>query len=216
MSAAVAERVETQLNAILEAAKQPSAPDRGDDSQDRFHSEIDEARDYLKDHDYQIAKLLLQRLKVRSWDQLNARHKFRVLTNLASVEASADNIKEAAELYLEAKTHQPDDEMARTNEALGYLLFGQREQAFELISKLREEFPRSERVLGIFIRGAPDSTSLESLEEAVPQDLLEKDEVAAALTQRALDSGVMQKAEQFARAATAANSRASGLLAVAR
>ena len=211
LSAAVAERVETKLNAILEAAKQPSAPDRGDDSQDRFHSEIDEARDYLKDHDYQIAKLLLQRIKVRSWDQLNARHKFRVLTNLASVEASADNIKEAAELYLEAKTHQPDDEMARTNEALGYLLFGQRKQAFELISKLREEFPRSERVLGIFIRSAPDSTSLESLEEAVPQDLLEKDEVAAALTQRALDSGEMQKAEKFARTAAAANSHASGL-----
>ncbi len=80
-----------------------------------------------------------------------------------------------------------------------------------LVSKLREEFPRSERVLGILIQSAPDSTSLESLEEAVPQDLLEKDEVAAALTERALDSGEMQKAEQFARTATAANSRVSRL-----
>ena len=66
-------------------------------------------------------------------------------------------------------------------------------------------------MLGIFIRSAPDSAALESLEESVPQDLLEKDEVAAALTQRALDSGEMQKAEKFARAATAANSRASGI-----
>ena len=201
----------TKFDQLLGAVKQLSAPDLGDDSQDKFHADIDEARDYLERHDYQIAKLLLQRIKDRSWDQLNARHKFRVLTNLASVEASADNLKGAAELYLEAKTHQPDDEIARTNEALGYLLLGQRERAFELADELREEFPRSERVLGIFIRSAPDSTVLESLEEVMPQDLLEKDEVAAALTQRALDSGEMQKAEKFVRAATAANSRASGL-----
>ncbi len=123
---------------------------------------------------------------------------------------SADNLKGAAELYLEAKTHQPDDEMARTNEALGCLLLGQREQAFELAGDLREKFPRSERVLGIFIRSAPGSTALGSLEESVPQGLLEKDEVAAALTERALNSGEMQKAEQFARTATAANSRAFG------
>ena len=139
-----------------------------------------------------------------------------MLTNLASVEALADNLKRAAELYLETKTHQPDDEMARTNEALGYLMLGQRERAFELAGELREEFPRSERVLGIFIRSAPDSAALESLEESVPQYLLEKDEVAASLTQRALDSGEMQKAERFVRAATAANSRASGHLAPAR
>ena len=211
LPAAVIERIETKLDEVLGLAKQLSAPDRGDDNQDRFHAEIDEARDYLEKHDYQIAKRLLQRIKVRNWDKLNARHKFRVLTNLASVEALADNLKGAAELYLEAKTHQPADEMARTNEALGYLMLGQCERAFELAGELREEFPRSERVLGIFIRSAPDSAALESLEESVPQDLLEKDEVAAALTQRALDSGEMQKAEKFARAATAANSRASGI-----
>ena len=200
-----------KFDQLLEEVKQLSTPDRGDDTQDRFHTEIDEARDYLEKHDDQMAKLLLQRIKVRSWDQLNARHKFRVLIHLASVEMSVDNLKGAAELYLEAKTHQPDDETARTNEALGYFLLRQREQAFALAGKLREEFPRSERVLGIFIRSAPDSTALESLEETVPQELLEKDEVAAALAQRAQDSGEMQKAEQFIRAATTAHSRASGI-----
>ena len=210
-SAAAFGRIESKIDKLSEVAKQLSVPDRGDDSPDKFHAEIDEARDCLKKHEYQMAKRLLQRIKDRSWDQLNARHKFRVLTNLAAVEASADSLKGAAALYLEAKTYQPDDEMARTNEALGYLLLGQREQAFKLTDKLREEFSRSDRTLGIFIRSAPDSTALESLEEVVPQDLLEKDEVAAALTERALDSGEMQKAEQFARAATAANSRASSL-----
>ena len=210
-SAAVVERIETKLYEVLGLAKHLSVPDRGDGSPDKFHADIDEAREYLEEHDYQRAKRLLQRIRDRSWDRLNARHKFRVLTNLASVEASIGNPKEAAELYLEAKTHQPTGEMARTNEALGYLMLDQRERAFELAGKLREEFPRSERGLGIFIRSAHDSMALESLEEVVPQELLEKDEIAAALTERALDSGEMQKAEKFIRAATAANSRASDI-----
>ena len=124
---------------------------------------------------------------------------------------SLDNFKGAAELCLEAKTYQPDDETARTNEALGYLILGQRERAFKLADKLREEFPRSDHVLGIFIRSAPDSTVLESLEEAVSQELFEKDEVAAALTERALDSGEIEKAERFVRTAIIAASHASNI-----
>ena len=211
LSVAVGGRIESKVDQLLEEVKQLSAPDRGDDSQDKFHADIDEAREYLEEHDYQRAKRLLQRTKDQSWDKLNERHKFRVLTNLASVEASFGNLKGAAELYLEAKTHQPADEMARTNEALGYLMLGQRERAFELAGELREELPRSERALGIFIRSAPDSMALESLEESVPQGLLEKDEVAAALTERALDSSEIQKAERFVRAATAAKSRVSDI-----
>ena len=206
---AAAGRIESKIDKLSGAITQSSGPSRGDDSQNRFHTEIDEARNYLDKHDYQMAKLLLQRIKVRSWDKLNARHKFRVLTNLASVKLSANNLKEAADLYIEAKKYQPADEMAQTNEALGYWMLGQHERAFELAGKLREEFPRSGRVLGIFIQSAPDSTTLESLEDSVPQDLLNKDEVAVALTQRAMDSGELQKAEEFIRAATGGDSRAS-------
>ena len=209
--AAVVERIETKLYEVLGLAKQLSVPDRGDGSPDKFHDDIDGAREDLKKHEYQRAKRRLQRIKDRSWDKLNARHKFRVFTHLASVEMSLDNFKGAAELCLEAKAYQPDDETARTNEALGYLILGQRERAFKLAGKLREEFPRSEHVLGIFIRSAPDSTALESLEEAVPQELFEKDEVAAALTERALDSGDIEKAERFVRTAIVAASHASNI-----
>ena len=202
-------KLESKIDKIPGIIEQRLGPNRGDDNQDGFHAEIDEARDSLDQHNYQLAKLLLQRIKVRSWDKLNARHKFRLLTNLAVVESSADNHKQAAELCLEAKKHQPSDELALTNEAYGYLILEQRKLAFELASRLREEFPRSARALGAFIQSAPDSTALESLEESVPQDLFAKDEVAVALTHRALDSDELQKAEEFIRAATDAKSRAS-------
>ena len=199
------QRIESKVDELLER----SAPGRGNHNEDGFHAEIDEARDFLEKHDYQMAKLLLQRIKVRSWDELTPRHKFRVLTNLAAVEASIGNLKDTADLYIEAKKYQPTDEMAQTNEALGYLLLEQRNRAFELSQKLRKEFPRSERVLGVFIRSVPDSTNLEELKDSVSEDLLEKDEVALAFAYRAQKSGNFQEAEKFIRAATEANSRAS-------
>ena len=207
LSPAAVGRIESKIETLLQVTEQSSGPSRGDDNQDGLHSEIDEARRYLDEHDYQIAKLLLQRIKLRSWDQLNPRHKFRVLTNLAYVEVLTDNPKGAAELYLESKVYQPDDEIARTNEALGYRMLDQHERAFELAGALKEEFSRSGRVLGLYIQSAPDSMTLESLEGSVPNDLLHKDEVATALAQRAQDSGEFQKAEEFIRAATNAKSR---------
>ncbi len=208
LSAVAVGRIESKIDELCGVIEQSPGPKSSDDSYDGFHVEIDEARNFLDKHDYQMAKLLLQRIKVRSWDKLNARHKFRVLTNLAVVELSADKSKEAAELCLEAKKHQPTDEIARTNEASGYLMLGQHERAFELAHKLREEFPRSARVLATFIQSAPDSMGLNSLEESVPRDLIAKDEVAVALAHRALDSNELQKAEEFIRAATDAKSRA--------
>ena len=201
----VSKRIESKVDELLER----SAPGRGNHNEDGFHAEIDEARDFLKKHDYQMAKLLLQRIKVRSWDKLAPRHKFRVLTNLAAAEASIGNLKDTANLYIEAKKHQPTDETAQTNEALGYLLLEQRNRAFELSQELRKEFPRSERVLLIFIQSAPDSVTLEQLKDSIPEDLLEKDEVAVPLTRRALNCGDLRKAEEFIKAAVDAESRAS-------
>ncbi len=208
-SVAAAKRVESKIDDLRELLEMSSGPGRGDDNQDRFHAMIDEARSYLDKHDYQIAKLLLKRIKVQCWDKLNARHKFRVLTNLAVVELSADNPKGAAELFLNAKKYQPADKTARTNEARSCLILGQRERAFELADKLKDEFPRSKQILGIFIQSAPDSMPLESFEESVPQDLLGEEEVAVALTYRALDSNELAKAETFIRSATGGNSHTS-------
>ena len=202
-------RIESKIETLLQLTEQNSGLERADERRDGFHAEIDEARNSIDQHDYQIAKLLLQRIKLRSWDKLNARHKFRMLTNLASIEVSADNLNGAAALYFEAKKHQPDDEVARTNEAIGYWMLGRHERAFVVARKLREDFPRSERVLGIFIQSAPESMALQLLEGSVPEDLFHKDEVAIALAQRAEHSGDFQKAEEFIRAATNADSRAS-------
>lgn len=202
------ERMESKLDEFLKIRLTP-AQDPGSDNNDGFDAEIDEARDFLKNHNHQMAKLLLRRIRERNWDRLTARQKFRLLTSLADAEKSIDNLQGAAELYLEAKKHQPDDEAARINEALGYLMLEQRERAYGLACELKKEFPRSERVLLIFIQSAPDSTTLDRMKESVPEDLLEKDEVAIPLARRALNSGDLQRAEEFIRAAADAGSQMS-------
>ena len=173
-----------------------------EDSNDRFHSEIDLAKNHIENREFQIAKQLLQQIKVRNWDQLTNRQKFRVLTNLATVELSVDNPNDAAELYFQAKSQQPTDEIARTNEAVGYLIIGQREKAFELLNVLIVDFPRSVHVLAAFVQCAPESMTLSLLEETLPEDLLDQEKVAMAMTLRALNIDDWQNAERYARFAT--------------
>ena len=202
-------RIESKLDELKEIVLR-ALPDQSqnDHNQDKFHLEIDEAKNCLEKHDYQLANLLLLRIKSRNWDQLNDRHKFRVLTNLAFVEMSSDKPKEAARLYLEAKDYQPNDKIARANEAFAYLLLEQQEKAFELAGKLREKFPRSGFVLGIFIQSAPGSTKLAALEKMATGNLLveDYDYVEHALAERALNYGEIQKAEDFVRSAITKNS----------
>lgn len=202
LESAVTRKIELKLDNLSEMISQTSDSTRSEDYQDRFHSEIDVAKNHIENREYQIAKLLLQQIKVRSWDQLNSRQKFRVLTNLAVIELSNENPKGAAELYFQAKTQQPTDELARTNEAIGYLILGQREKSFELLSVLIVDFPRSVHVLAAFVQSAPESMSLSSLEERLPSDLLDQEKAAIAMTLRATNSDDWQNAERYARAAT--------------
>ena len=200
--------IESKFDEFFKIQRTPTQ-DLGSDNQGGLDAEIDEARGFLEKHNYQMAKLLLRRIRERSWDRLSARQKFRLLTSLADVEASTDNPKGAADRYLEAKKHQPHDKAARINEALAYLMLEQHERAYGIACELKEEFPLSERVLLILIQSAPDSATLEQIKDSIPEDLLEKDEVAIPLARRALNCGDLRKAEEFIRAAADAGSQTS-------
>ena len=195
-----------KIEELSEKVDRISPPDRGTDIQDAFHAEIDETRVYLQKRDFQVAKILLQRIRDRSWDQLSERHKFRVLTNLASVAVADANYAEAAELYFRAKECQPTDEAAQINEVRGHLLLGQRRQAFDIARGLWQAFPQSPGALSVYLQSAPESLSVESLEASVPPSLLGKDEVAGSLAWRALSAGETGSAERFLRGATSAGS----------
>ena len=115
LSARSVAQIGMQLNNIEVRLETRPAEER----EDQFHQEIDEAQDRIDSRDYQLAKLLLQRMRTRRWSQLTERHRFRLLTCLAVVAMGQDDWKRSAELFLEAKICQPDDEKARGERGAG-------------------------------------------------------------------------------------------------
>lgn len=202
-------RLESKIDNMSGVIEGESSRYRINDNNDIFHTQIDEARDFIRKGQFQLARQLLHKLKDRGGEDLNSRHKFRLLTNLGVLESLTKHPTRAAAFYLEAKTHQPSDEIACSNESTAYLMLGQRAEAFEIASKLREEFPNSARVLRVFIQSAPESMTMEDLQESVPKILLHEKDVVVALTRRALDCGEIGIAEEIINTATNLENRAS-------
>ena len=65
--------------------------------------------------------------------------------------------RKSAMLFIAAKSLQPDEENACTNEALAHELLGERERAFALADKLRMQFPYSGRAVALWLNNAPKS-----------------------------------------------------------
>jgi tetratricopeptide (TPR) repeat protein len=170
---------------------------------DVLERQIDEARDHLQRHEDDIARQICEKLRQGTWDRLNARQKFRVLSNLATINIRQENMNEAARLFIEAKGFQPDDPLALANEALSYFLLRDNDRAFELAARVRASFPTSARALMVWLDAAPATLAMEDLAAEVPAYLYEDAEVIMALARRAFTARDMLKAEGLARRATA-------------
>lgn len=167
-----------------------------------FDAQIDEARGYLQAYDYDLAEHACDKLRRHNWDLLNSRQKFGTLSISAAAKAAQGKTSDGAQLFIEAKGWQPDDDKALANEARGFLLLGQDERAFELAARTRERFPNSTLALTVWLNAAPISSLLKDLEAAVPAHLSEDIEVVSALARRSLMARDYLKAEALARRAT--------------
>jgi len=148
-------------------------------------SELDEAKQCVEHREFQRARLILNRLRDRKWDQLSARQKFRLLSNTAASHLGENEEQKAARLFLDAKKWQPDDERACANEARAYQLLKDSDRAFKLAAAYRRQFPNSVRIAAIWIHNAPTGFSYESVEKDIPEIFLDDSEVSVALAHRA-------------------------------
>jgi tetratricopeptide (TPR) repeat protein len=178
---------------------------RDEKSGEVFHAEIDSARQFIEQHEYQVGRLILQQLKTRQWDKLDSRQRFRVLANLGAAHLGEGQLEEAAKYFWEAKPHQPDDEKACANEALGFQLTRNPDKAFELAEKYRAKFPNSARILAIWVRNSPATKRLDELAKDIPDSCLVDAELCASLAAKAASENQFEKAEAFARKAIALN-----------
>ena len=108
---------------------------------------------------------------------------------------------------MEALVYQRDEEQARTNEALAYLLVDDVSTCHEKASLLRLQYPANARVAGLWVSSAPREKPLYELEASVNAVLRADGEVAAALSRRAIVEHDYDKAIQYSNAAIAASPR---------
>jgi len=192
----------TRADAVvhLEARCEPAAVG----PTDALGEEISAAAAFLESHQCQLARLALLRLREQKWGQLSNAHKFRVLSYLGAAWLKEGEPRKSAMLFIAAKSLQPDEENACTNEALAHELLGERERAFALADKLRMQFPSSGRAVALWLNNAPKTLDARELEENVAPELASDPEVAVVMARRALIDAHFDRAERYARLASAA------------
>lgn len=172
------------------------------DSRNALDREIDECKETLSRHEYQLARLLTQRLLSKHAQGLENRQRSRLLSILAAAYVGEGQTDNALPLLLQAKQLDPDDENTCKNEALSYLLAGEKDKAFELATQYRSSFPNSPGIASVWVNAAPDGTPAEELEAAINKPLQKDAELAVALARRFLLAEHFDRAKQHARTAT--------------
>jgi predicted Zn-dependent protease/transcription elongation GreA/GreB family factor len=164
---------------------------------------IDDARTHITPSDAQIAISLLNRIQRTKGGELSDWHRFRIFTNLGAANLMLGKGTEAARYFLEAKQFRSDDELAITNEVLAYHLLAQEDETRQRSALAIERFPNSTRLRSLWIQAAHPQKTYEELLEATPAHLRKDAEVASALARKALASGLLDRAIEHAKDATA-------------
>ena len=168
---------------------------------DAIDDEINEARDLVNAHKFGDAAAILRRLQSRKQHVLSRYQRYRIISNFGAIAVGEGKAEEAARLFLEAVRLEPDDERARVNEIFAHFLRKDLVKTFQLATERKSIYPRSTRLLALWIMSAPSHTPLEELEAALDPTLLTDHEVSVALARRAMVAGQLRKARNLADAA---------------
>jgi tetratricopeptide (TPR) repeat protein len=165
---------------------------------DEIDTLINEARDAVNQHDYQMATLLLNRIEQQKGHLLTAFQRFRVISNHGFAALGQGNPTLAAKCFLEALPLAPEDERARTNEVLAYYATGDFATAYEKASRLRHIYPASTSLASYWIATSPLEVPTSDLEKELSSILLSDGQVRTALASKALSRHELDAAESHA------------------
>jgi tetratricopeptide (TPR) repeat protein len=191
------------VNAKLDYIVSLSESEASSSASTEIDALIDEARARITLSDAQIAVLLLNRIQRTKGGELSNWHRFRISTNLGAAHLMLGKGTEAARYFLEARPLRPDDELAITNEVLAYHLLAQEDETRQKSEEALERFPNSTRLRSLWIQAAHRLNTYEELLDATPGHVRRDAEVASALARKAMASGLLDRAIEHAKNATA-------------
>jgi tetratricopeptide (TPR) repeat protein len=194
LASKLASKIESGLATISSGVDSLTAKVEGTD----IDAQINDARDYVTRREFQIATLLLNRIQQSKGHLLDSYQKFRIASNFGASALGNGKPQEAAKHFLEALFHQPDDERAKTNEVLAYLIVGDNVTAHSKAASLKQKYPTSTRLAAYWIATAPKDVDFHVLESEVPSLLRSDPEISLALARRALTETNLESAELYA------------------
>jgi len=161
--------------------------------------ELDDIRERAKRGEFQVARAFLRRLRERRWDKLSARQRWRACTLEADMSVREGRNEEAARLLIEAREHQPDDEVALANEVSAHELLGDSARARALAQEARARFPSSAVIYAACIRTAQDDDEFARLLRELPGHMAKHAKFWAEAAVRAQGLDSVPLAEEAAR-----------------
>ena len=175
-------RIETSVIGIQASVEALTTKVEGD----AIDSQINEARNCIVKQEFQLAILLLNRIENNHGDKLTARQKYRVASNHGAALLGLGKASDAATKFIEGAGWQPDDEQGKINEALAFLLVDDAPACYAKASSLRQQYPNSARLAGLWLNSAPKESLFSVLESETNSILRTDPEVALALARRSL------------------------------
>lgn len=161
-----------------------------------FDAKIDAAAALFRDREIAAGLDRLGLIRRGKWDRLTQRQRYRLLANIGAGHQARGELHEAAALFTQAATYQPEDPDAQAFLARADEIGGDIIGAFELAEDLIKA-RACKRAAGTYIRCAPASFSTETLAKAT--SLWQRDqEVLVALVVRAHNEKNFDLAEQLA------------------
>jgi tetratricopeptide (TPR) repeat protein len=182
------------MGAQLDALQQT----RAGESAEALDQEITAAAQYTLRGQPDVAVGMLGRLREHSWSQLSDRGRWRLLVNMGQAHTANQELRRAADLFMEAYPFQEGNPDAVAFTAIASLYRDDRPGAFAVAESLLRDHPENTRGIVVWIASAPDTMTVREMEERLPTALRANGDVAAALAQRGLDTGEWARAEAYA------------------
>lgn len=191
-------RIETAVIGVQRSLDSLEAKVEGD----HIDTLINEVRDAVDEHNYQVATLLLNRIEKQNGHKLTSFQRFRVLSNHGFAALGQGKTPQAAKYFLEALSVEPTNEKARANEVLALYVTGDLKTAFEKSESLRKVYPASTQLATHWILSSPPEKSTSDIESELSSILLAEGQIRTALAYKALAEHDLERAEEHAKLAT--------------
>lgn len=178
-----------------------SSDDAKSNKEDVYNAQIDTAKVLLDSHNPEKALEILIRLKTEIWTLCSDIAKFRIITNLGFGYSQINKYDEAARFFIEALQYNPVDEKALLNNATGFLLLNNKEEAKNKIEEVIKKNPLSARGWSLLLDTFDDNIMLGDIFQKIPKVLENDKTINTVLAKLAMARNNPSQAEKYLRIA---------------